>query len=103
MALQGLCRLGDAATGVCNGHSNPRAWSGITTTATAGFTCDGIPVCRVGDVGITDCGHDFVITGGSSILTGADGIAVARVTSPVLPSPGGAGIITGGSPVGKTE
>lgn len=103
MALMGICRLGDLASGVCLGHGSPTGWVGPTTTASAGFTCDGIPVCTIGDVGTTSCGHTFTITTGSAVCTGVNGQYIARVGSQVLPAPGGSGSIGAGSTVGKTE
>lgn len=108
MALQPICRLGDSASGTCNIHG---PWTGTITTATSGFTCDGLPVARIGDSVLASCGHTFFIDSGSSVCTGADGIAIARQgdTVSLTINPGGfplfigSGALTGGSSVGSSE
>lgn len=102
MALIGICRIGDTASGTCTAHSSPRAWVGTLQTSSTGFTADGIGVCGVGDTGTTDCGHTFQITAGSTVLTGA-GIAVARIGDPVIVIQGGNGVLTSGSTIVKSE
>lgn len=66
------------------------------------MTCDGVGVARVGDTGVTDCGHTIQIVEGSSIAT-ALGIGLARVGDAVVVLEGGSGVITTGSGAGVTE
>ncbi len=105
MAQQPVARLGDAVIGVCRSaaHDNPRNWTGVFETATAGYTADGIPVVRVGDTGSTSCGHTFVAIEGSSVLTGAGGIPVVRVGDAVEVIAGGDGTVISGSPTHTSE
>lgn len=96
MAQQALVRLGDTAQGTCLAHSSPRPWTGVFTTATGGFFVEGVPAVAVGDSGVTDCGHTFILTTSSSILRGAEGRQIGRVGDAVtLPSGGDGVIITG--------
>lgn len=105
MALQPVARLGDTASGTCtaSSHSGSRSWTGTFTTATAGHTADGLPVVRIGDTGVTDCGHTFIAVAGSTVFTGVDGIPVVRVGDAVNVIQGGSGVVTGGSPNYRSE
>ena len=102
MALKPVARVGDFAQGTCTAHRRPVPWSGPITTSSCGFTVDGIPAAGVGDVGTTSCGHNFIISGGSSILTGL-GVAVARLDDPVLVIQGGSGVNIAGSSTTTSE
>jgi hypothetical protein len=98
MAEKAICRVGDHCTGTCTvattGH--PRAFTGTWQTGSTVCSADGIGIVRVGDTGITDCGHTIHASGGSTIGT-ADGIAIHRVGDPVTIVGGGTGTSTTGS------
>ena len=97
-----IARIGDQAEGTCTAHDSPRHFVATITTGSGIVTCDGIGVARVGDTGVTDCGHTIRITEGSGIAT-ALGIGLARVGDAVIVVEGGSGVITTGSSVGTTE
>jgi uncharacterized Zn-binding protein involved in type VI secretion len=103
MAYQRIARIGDSASGTCTAHSHTRAWTGVFTTATGGFTVDGVQVISQGDTGITDCGHTFRFDAGDSILTGVGGRQIAREGDPVIVVEGGSGVITSGSDTAVSE
>lgn len=97
---QPICRVNDLITGTCtaNATGHPRTFTGHWVSGSTVVTADGIGVIRVGDPGITDCGHHIVATVGSTILK-ADGIGVVRVGDAVIVTEGGTGVTTTGSPV----
>lgn len=95
---KGVCRVGDQITGVCNAsvHNGSRNFVGTWTTGSSVVSSEGLGVVRVGDLGITDCGHTIRAIQGSSIVT-ADGIGVVRVGDQVEVIEGGYGTTTTGS------
>lgn len=103
MKYQRIARLGDSAAGTCTAHSSVRAWTGNFTSATGGFTIDGVQVVSSGDTGLTSCGHTFRFDAGDSILTGLDGRQIARENDPVVVVEGGSGVITSGSDIAMSE
>ena len=109
MATKPIARIGDAVSGVCFAHGSTRGWNGVIGSGSSTFTCDGIGVARVGDVGVTDCGHYFKITAGSSVCSNA-GIPVSRKDDGVTVYSDaartvfcGVGTIQAGSSVGSSE
>jgi hypothetical protein len=107
VTLKAVCRVGDSVTGTCTvptgGH--PRAFTGTwTTCAVPGiFSVLGIDIIRVGDIGITDCGHQFTATTGSTNVASGDGKALHRVGDSVTVTLGGSGASTTGSPIFSAE
>lgn len=97
--MAGVCRIGDSVTGTCRaavvGH--PRTFTGTWSTGSSVVQANGIGVVRVGDTGITDCGHTIQATVGSSAMT-ADGLPVHRVGDAVIIVQGGSGVSSTGSP-----
>ena len=77
---QPIARVGDTVVGFCNGpgHDPGLPCTGVFTTGSPIVSSDGLPVIRIGDIGVTSCGHTFVASTGSSIVS-ADGISVHRV------------------------
>lgn len=100
--LKGIARLGDQCQGTCFAHSHSQAWTGYFSTASGGFTVDGLAVVVEGDVGTTDCGHNFQAQTGSAVLTG-NGTPVLRIGDPVTVIEGGFGSVITGSSVGLSE
>lgn len=96
---QPVARIGDTVTGVCNGsgHAVGRPFTGTWQTGSPTVTANGIPVVRLGDTGITDCGHQFTATTASSVSF-ANNIQIHRVTDSVLTEGGGPGNTVSGSP-----
>lgn len=96
----GIARLGDQVEGTCRagGDDHPRHFIGHWTTCSGTFFADGIGVIRVGDQGVTDCGHTFHASTGSSI--GKDqGLAIHRVGDEVIVDQGGEGVTVSGSTI----
>lgn len=96
--MQGVCRVGDAVTGICQASApgHPRNFSGVWTEGSDIITADDIGVVRIGDCGITDCGHVFMAVEGSDVIT-ADDIGVVREGDVVLVLQGGTGVAAEGS------
>lgn len=93
------CRIGDIVTGRCTADApdHPRDFTGTWTTGSSNVTANGIPVVRIGDIGITDCGHTFqAVAAGVNVYT--NGLGQVRVGDPVVVIEGGAGISVTGSP-----
>ncbi len=69
--MPGLGRIGDSFIGTCCCHSDPTCigTSGVIISGAAMTTVEGSPAARIGDMGITSCGHIAVIVGGSSTIT----------------------------------
>lgn len=99
---QQVARVGDTVVGTCRAHKSPRSYTAILTTGSGTVTADGQAVCRVGDIGVTDCGHTVQIVSGSSVAK-ANGIPVARVGDVVIVVEGGDGTIVSGSPTTKSN
>lgn len=93
-----VVRINDMAAGTCNGPGHAPGFQYTATYISGSDTvlADGIGVVRVGDMGITDCGHHIQAIGGSDVYT-ADGIAVHRVGDPVTVIEGGDGVAITGS------
>lgn len=94
---QQVARIGDIVVGTCRAHKSPRSYTAILTTGSGVVTANGQGVCRVGDTGVTDCGHTVQIISGSGVAK-SDGVPVARVGDAVVVLEGGDGVIVAGSP-----
>lgn len=86
-----VCRIGDLGVGVCHLHDHPRSF--VTTFVSADPIVDvnGRQMMRVGDIGVTSCGHRTIATTGSGTVVGSNGLPVHRV--------GDVGIVEGGGGV----
>lgn len=73
-----ICRIGDIGIGICIQHSSPVVYITTFVTGSPTTTDYDLPVVRIGDLGVTSCGHITVALTGSSTLT-ADEIPVHRV------------------------
>jgi uncharacterized Zn-binding protein involved in type VI secretion len=96
--FSGCCRVGDIVTGICNANASghPRNFTGTWINGASDVTADGIGMVRVGDIGITDCGHTFqAISGSLDVIT--DGLGQVRVGDPVIVIQGGLGITVSGA------
>lgn len=95
-----VCRVGDIVTGFCSagGHGSNRPFTGHWTTSFSTIlSADGIQVILTGDQGITDCGHTFVASTGSNVVT-VGGLALHRVGDEVVVIGGGYGHSVTGTP-----
>lgn len=93
------CRIGDIVIGTCDADApdHPRSFTGTWTTGSPNVTADGLSVVRIGDIGITDCGHTFqAVAAGENVYS--NGLGQVRVGDPVIVLEGGEGIATTGSP-----
>lgn len=91
---QKVARVNDKVQCLCIAHGN--IYFGTILTGSATVTVDGRAVARLNDTGLLDCGHTFKIIG-SSAVSSADGIGVARANDQVQCLVGGTGFITTGS------
>jgi len=80
MSQRPIARIGDGFSGQCCCHVDPTCigMSGKIVSGSHNSMCDGIPIARVGDTVVGDCGHTGTIVSGSAI-TFIDGRPVARV------------------------
>lgn len=96
--MPGLCRVGDCLVGHCeaNAPGHPRDCVGVWTTGSSSVQSEGIGVVRVGDFGVTNCGHTFQAVEGSSNVT-AEGMGIVRVGDVAIIIEGGVGVSVTGS------
>lgn len=101
---QRVCRVGDQAEGICqvNAIGHPRHFVATWQVGSPYCTCDGIPIVRVGDTGITDCGHTIQAVDGAP-YSSSDGLRIHRVGDPVIVIGGGTGVSTTGSPYSDSQ
>lgn len=99
MSLQKVARIGDTVTGICNGsgHAAGRAFTGTWQTGSPNVFANEIPIVRLNDTGITDCGHHFYASTASAYHK-ANNIFIHRVTDQVIVVEGGSGTTITGSP-----
>lgn len=73
MAAANPCRVNDMGLGTCPAHDSPKSYTTIFCTGAPTVMIEGSPAVRVGDVGISTCGHPTVaMTGGAiGIFEGA--------------------------------
>lgn len=76
--MLGIARLGDRTFGVCSCHNTPITVGGSIITGAFSTTVNGLPVARLGDTILADCGHTATIIT-SSVSTTVEGIGVARL------------------------
>jgi hypothetical protein len=101
---QGIARLGDTVTGTCRAPApnHPRTFTGTWTTCSGVCTLEGKGIIRVGDHGVTDCGHHFTASTGSP-NSSADGLQIHRVGDLVTVDEGGEGSTITGSGIGTSN
>ena len=82
--MQGIARTGDAVAGICNapGHPSNTYFTGVWASAHSTITADGLPIVLTGDTGHASCGHTFIATLGSPVLTNGT-IQVHRQGDPI--------------------
>lgn len=102
MAYYSVCRSGDQVTGTCNNHAHPRSfigtWDNIQPSSTQS-TSNGLIMIRQGDVGTTDCGHQFVADGhfDNTVISDGKKLQLVGDTVTVLGPDGGTGVSITGS------
>lgn len=96
--MAAIAREGDVVTGVCNGpgHVANRPFTGVWLAGSGAVNSNSLSTIRVGDTGLTDCGHTFTAITGSDTVT-ADGMAVHRLGDSVLTVGGGSGVTVSAS------
>ena len=93
-----ICRVGDIAVGTCWASPHqPRQYTAVWIQGSNGTYLDDQQEIRVGDIGITDCGHTIMAIGGSPNAYDEDK-QIHRVGDPVIVIEGGDGISVSGSP-----
>lgn len=99
-----VARNGDMVRGICRApeHHTPVEFVGTFNEGSGVVSADEAGVVRVGDQGVTDCGHHFVAIAGSGIAD-ADGIGIVRVGDPIEVIEGGEGTVITGSAVVDSE
>lgn len=97
-----VCRTGDIVTGTCYGHSSPRSYTGNWITAGGPVSANGLRTILVGDLGNTDCGHQFQAVGGSNNVN-ENGIKLQRVGDPVMQPTGASYTLVGQSITGSSN
>lgn len=102
--MPGVARVGDVVVGYCNGpgHAANRDFTGTWLTGSPVVTADGLPVVRVGDTGITDCGHMFYAVTGVEIAT-SDGLLVHTIGCVCITEGDGVGTTVTGSDIVTTK
>jgi hypothetical protein len=93
-----VVRINDLAHGLCNGPGHAPNFAYIATyiTGSSKVLADGLGVVRVGDMGITNCGHHIQAIAGSDVSQ-ADGQSIHRVGDAVIVIEGGNGTAMTGS------
>jgi len=87
-------RLGDMFAGLCFSHKRPKGVAGIIVTGGFDTLVNGMPIARMADLGITMCGHPFIVMGAATALSG--GRPIARLGDAVVGN--GVHVILTGSP-----
>lgn len=93
--MSNAARFTDLFAGICCNHSKPscRGAMGVIVTGSDNVITEGVGQARLSDIGITFCGHVFVVIGLADI-TLTNSLPSARLADPVI----GAGfhtIVTG--------
>ena len=96
--MPGVARIMDRTYGVCYAHKRPITVGGTIITGDPQTNADGLPVSRLGDTVLADCGHTSKIVTGS-VPTFSSGIFVARLGDSVADGPYIATIITASTDV----
>ena len=94
--MRKVALVGDKVQGTCNAHDEPRSFTGTWTEASARYNCEGKDIIRVGDKGVTDCGHNFVAETGSQLCV-FGGQGLHREGDSVVVLEGGSGVTVSGS------
>lgn len=100
--MQPVCRIGDIIVGTCwDGHP-PRPYVGVWISGSPTCSAENLDIVRIGDIGVTDCGHTIVAIAGAP-TTSADNIPVHRIGDAVMVVGGGDGVSITGSPTYSAE
>lgn len=100
VSTSAITRVGDTVEGTCWAPGHPvRHFVGHWVRGASYSSLDGLQIIRVGDEGITDCGHKFHAITGSGVGM-CEGRAIHRVGDQVIVDEGGEGVSVSGSSVG---
>lgn len=75
---QKVARVGDQGVGICPNHPSPLVYTTTFTTGAAGAKADGQPICTVGTLGTSTCGHQTTALTGSGVCK-ASGQPIHRI------------------------
>jgi len=78
-ALLGVCRVGDAGSGVCVCHKHPIPVTGVIIEGSPDTYCNDSNVARNGDLVLGSCGHTGNIVA-TTVISLVNGLGVARLT-----------------------
>jgi uncharacterized Zn-binding protein involved in type VI secretion len=92
----GVARLDDRTFGTCSdpSHRSPIQVGGKIITASSNVSANNIPVARLGDTVLTDCGHTSLIITASSNTDTNNQAGTARLGDLIGAGPYSATIIT---------
>lgn len=96
--MPAVCRVGDLGVGICYQHDGPVRFTTVFCTGDPITSANGSPVVRIGDLGITSCGHITQATTGSSTVFGEGDQAVHRIGDRGIVLGGGTYVAVSGSP-----
>lgn len=63
--MANVSRTGDVGTGRCPAHDSTKTYNTVFMSGSIPQTAEGSPIVRVGDVGISSCGHPTVALSGA--------------------------------------
>jgi uncharacterized Zn-binding protein involved in type VI secretion len=92
--MRAVARLGDKTFGTCTAHVVPISIGGTIITGSADTLVNGLPIARLGDQVLTDCGHTSVIVTADSSTPVNSKPGTARLGDSVGDGPYTATIIT---------
>ena len=65
-----VCRTSDIGVGVCPAHKSPKSYVTVFCTGAKTVMAENKAVVRVGDIGVSTCGHPTVaLTGSQSVMS----------------------------------
>lgn len=96
--MPAVARVGDQGKGICYAHKSPTPFTTTFVQGDPTVTVDGKPMCVIGTIGKTTCGHTTVATQGSPTVFGTDGNAAHRVGDAGIVIEGGDYVVVSGSP-----
>ena len=72
-----VCRVSDIGIGVCPAHKSPRSYITVFGSGAKTVLAEAKQMVRVGDVGVSSCGHPTIALVGSKTVL-CEGAAVHR-------------------------
>ena len=73
--MSGICRAGDVGAGSCSAHDSTKSYNTVFVPAQSTVFSEGSPVIRIGDVGLSTCGHPTIcLSGAATVLCVGSGV-----------------------------